>query len=66
MSTKDHNKAEQLQVLFETVEGIRADSFPDVPAELVRHILRHHADPAASETDLMRSLEKLVDKHMNG
>lgn len=66
MSKTGHSNAEQLQALLGTVEEIRASRFPEVPAELVRRILLHHADPAASETDLMRSLEQLVDEHLNG
>lgn len=66
MSSKQHGKAGQLQVLLDTVEGIRSEKFADVPKELVRRILLHHTDAAAGETDLMRSLEQLVDEHLNG
>jgi len=66
MSSKQHGRTEQLQMLLDTVEQIRSEKFADVPKELVRRILLHHADAAASETDLMRSLEQLVDEHLNG
>lgn len=66
MSSKQHGRTEQLKMLLDTVEQIRSEKFADVPKELVRLILLHYADAAASETDLMRSLEQLVDKHLNG
>ena len=66
MNSYEPDGADQLQVLFGTVESIRAEKYPGVPAELVRHILVHHTDSAASETDLMRSLERLVDDHLDG
>lgn len=66
MSAIENERAGQLKALLETVEGIRSEEFPDVPAELVRRILVHHADPAASETELMRLLEQLVDDHLSG
>ena len=53
-------------MLLDTVEQIRSEKFADVPRELVQCILLHHAEATASDTDLMRSLEQLVDKHLNG
>jgi len=52
-------------MLLNTVEQIRSEKFADVPKELVRRILLHHTDSAASETDMMRSLEQLVNEHLN-
>ena len=52
MSTTGQGNAEQIQALLDTVEDIRASRFPEVPAELVRRILLHHADPAASERNV--------------
>lgn len=65
MSHSDHAKAEQLQALIDSVQAIRAQSFPDIPEALVEEILLHHADAAAQESDLLRGLEKLVDELVN-
>lgn len=66
MSNKQHERTDQLQMLLDTVEQIRSEKFADVPKELVRHILLHYADASGSETDLLRSLEQLVDEHLKG
>lgn len=54
----------QLHMLIETVEQIRAEKYPDVPANLVKQMLLRHGDAAASETDLARDLEKEVDSYL--
>ncbi|WP_419629068.1 hypothetical protein [Thiolapillus sp.] len=54
----------QLHMLIETVEQIRAEKYPDVPANLVKQMLLRHGDAAASETDLVRDLEKEVDSYL--
>ena len=51
----------QLHGLVEVVEGIRAEKYPEIPANLVRQMLLSHGDATATETDLVRGLEKLVD-----
>ena len=60
----DPRTAEQIQMLEATVEQIRQSRFPDVPAELVQRILAHHADAAASEAELTRQADQLVDQHL--
>lgn len=55
---------EQLRMLIETVEHIRSEKYDDVPADLVKQMLLRHGDAAATETDLVRDLEKLVDDIM--
>lgn len=52
---------DQLRALIETVEVIRAEKYADVPADLVKQVLLRHGDAAATETELVRDLEKLVD-----
>lgn len=54
----------QLHMLIETVEQIRAEKYPGVPANLVKQMLLRHGDAAASETDLVRDLEKEVDSYL--
>jgi len=55
---------DQLRTLLETVERIRAEKYADVPAGLVKQILLRHGDAAATEAELVRDLEKLVDDAM--
>ena len=55
------SETEQFNTLLATVEAIRAKSFPEIPAPLVRQVLISHATAAGTETDLIRELERLVD-----
>lgn len=52
---------EQLKALIATVEQLRADKYADVPAAIVREMLLRHQDAAATETELLRALETIVN-----
>lgn len=54
----------QLHTLIETVEKIRAEKYPELPADLIKQMLLRHGDAATSETDQVRDLEKEVDNHL--
>jgi len=55
---------DQLQSLLDTVERLRRDAFPDLDSQLVEEILRLHADPAAVDLELTRSVEQAVERHL--
>jgi len=61
MSEQQASRDTQLRTLINTVEQIRAEKYAAVPADLIKLLLLRHGDPAASEGDLVRDLEKLVD-----
>ncbi len=55
---------EQLHTLIETVEQIRKQKYPELPANLVKKMLLRHGDTATSEMDQVRDLEQEVDCHL--
>lgn len=59
--TNSDSIGSQIDMLIETVEMIRAEKYPDLPENLVKSILLKHEDIAASETDLIRDMESLVE-----
>ena len=61
MSEQQATRDTQLRTLINTVEKIRAEKYAAVPANLVKQLLLRHGDLAASDGDLVRDLEKLVD-----
>lgn len=65
MSDTERKDDGQLQLLIETVESIRKTDFPDLPEELVRCVLMHHADPTSSETEMIRNIEQIVNEHLS-
>lgn len=54
----------QLHTLIETVEIIRAEKYPELPADLIKQMLLRHGDATTAETALVRELEKEVDSHL--
>jgi len=60
------DQATRATALFETVERIRVERFSHLDAELVRRVLQLHADPAASESDLARGLDQIIERHLSG
>lgn len=64
--SKNANKHidEQFQSLLETVERIRIDRFPHLDAELVRDLLRVHADGSTADADIARETERQVEARL--
>ena len=58
------NDEDQLQSLLDTVERLRRERFSGLDSNLVAGILRLHADSGATEVDLGRGLEQLVDQYL--
>jgi hypothetical protein len=61
MTTNNKHIDDQFQTLLETVERLRHTKFAHLDADLVRNILRLHADGAA-DTDVVREVESEVEK----
>jgi hypothetical protein len=57
---------DQLQSLLETLELLRLERFADVEPELVRKLLRLHADGGAADAELARAVEQAVEAHLAG
>lgn len=53
---------DQFESLLATVERLRKEQFPHLPAELVATILRAHAVPGG-EAEAIREVEKAVEAH---
>jgi hypothetical protein len=56
---------DQFQSLLDTVERLRRDKFQSLNAGLVREILRLHADGAASDGELIRGVEQVVELYLS-
>jgi hypothetical protein len=50
--------------LFDTMERIRAEQFPHIDRELVREILRLHADQAATPQVLARAVDEAIAQRL--
>jgi hypothetical protein len=61
----DDEAAARAASLFDTLERIRGDHFPHLNANLVREILRLHADPATAQGDLTRGLEQAIERYLS-
>lgn len=59
-----HRCGDQITSLLDTVDQLRRERFPHLNAELVESLLRRHADPSAAESELVRSVELLVEKSL--
>ncbi len=55
---------EQLQSLLATVEHLRMEKFPHLDAELVRALLRLHADGRTADADIARNAEQLAENRL--
>lgn len=64
-SKQGKTQDKQLASLLETVERLRSEKFPELPAALVSEILTLHSDPGASEGDVSRGVEQAVERHMS-
>jgi hypothetical protein len=51
-----------LSAILSTVEGIRAEKFQGLDPTLVQSILRLHADPSVTDSDLAKRVEELVER----
>ena len=52
--------------LMDTLDRLRAERFPHIPRDLVREILRLHADTSATPADLVAKVNALVHQHAPG
>ena len=64
MSKTTPREDDQFRSLLGTVERLRSERFSHLDAGLVEEILRVHADPAAADADLARSVEQAVERHL--
>ena len=55
---------DQLQSLLDTVERLRREKFPAVDPDLVREILRLHADGSLSDGEVGRAMEQAVERRV--
>lgn len=49
--------------VVDTLERLRAEKYPHIPRDLLRELLRLHADIAASPFDLANQIDALVRDH---
>lgn len=52
---------DQFQSLLQTVEKLRSEQFSHLDAEVVRELLRIHADGSIAEADMARETERRVE-----
>ncbi|MGH8645010.1 MAG: hypothetical protein ACREX4_11345 [Gammaproteobacteria bacterium] len=62
--TKSQHIDDQFQSLLQAVESIRSEQFSDLDPELVRELLRLHADGAMSDAQVTREIERRVEAHL--
>jgi hypothetical protein len=63
MSGQNHS-AEQFQSLLDTVEQLRKTRYSQLDPAMVRELLGLHADGAATDGDLARGAEQVVERHL--
>ena len=54
----------QFQSLLDTVERLRTEHSSQLDASVVREVLSLHADAAAADTELSRSVEQTVERSL--
>ena len=54
----------QFQSLLDTVERLRNEHSSQLDASVVREVLSLHADAAAPDTELSRSVEQTVERYL--
>jgi hypothetical protein len=55
---------DQFQSLLQAVERIRGEQFSHLDAEVVRELLRIHADGSIAEADMARETERQVEARL--
>lgn len=55
---------DQFQSLLDTVERLRKEKFTHLDADLVRELLRLHADGSAADGELARGVEQAVERRL--
>lgn len=55
---------DQFQSLLQTVEKLRAEQFSHLDAEVVRELLRIHADGSIADSDIARETERRVEARL--
>jgi hypothetical protein len=55
---------EQFQSILDAVERLRREKYPHIDSSLVRDLLRQHSDSAATDTDLTRNNEQIVELYL--
>ncbi|MBX4967804.1 hypothetical protein [Rhizobium binae] len=56
----DKDKEARNESLFDVLERIRAEHYPHIDREIVREILRLHAEPASNEMELSRAIDEMI------
>ena len=65
MSNSGQRKRDgQFQSLLDTVERLRKEHCSQLDAGVVREVLSLHADAAAADTELSRSVEQTVERYL--
>ena len=54
----------QFQSLLDTVERLRKEHSSQLDASVVREVLSLHADAAAADTELSRSVDQIVERYL--
>ena len=54
----------QFQSLLDTVERLRKEHSSQLDASVVREVLSLHADAAAADAELSRSVEQTVERYL--
>lgn len=63
-NTSTSNTEDQFQSLLDTVERLRREQYPDLDEELVREILRLHADAGEADGETVRTAEQTVERYL--
>ncbi|OWV64182.1 hypothetical protein ATY76_22300 [Rhizobium sp. R339] len=56
----DKDKEARNESLFDVLERIRTEHYPHIDREIVREILRLHADPGSNNMELSRALDEMI------
>lgn len=56
----DNDKEARNESLFDVLERIRAENYPHIDREIVREILRLHAEPGSNDMELSRVIDELI------
>lgn len=59
MSDDKDNEARN-ESLFDVLERIRAENYPHIDREIVREILRLHAEPTSNDLELSRAIDEMI------
>lgn len=58
--SESEDKENRNESLFDVLERIRSERYPQIDREIVREILRLHAETAISDLELSRNIDELI------